>query len=109
MSPPVATIAGGAGQTGDNRVNRGGSWNDNARNVRAAYRNANSPDNRNNDQGLRLARAQVRAGWRVPDPPQHQTAGPRPRGEQPTDAVVLVAGVDAQASARRRSAFFLSS
>jgi hypothetical protein len=36
-------------------VNRGGSWNNNARNCRSANRNNNSPGNRNNNLGLRLA------------------------------------------------------
>ncbi len=40
-------------QTGSNRVNRGGSWDNDARNVRAANRNDNTPDNRNDDLGLR--------------------------------------------------------
>jgi hypothetical protein len=34
---------------------RGGSWNNKPRNVRAANRNRNTADNRNNNQGLRLA------------------------------------------------------
>ena len=38
---------------------RGGSWINNARNVRAAYRNWNSPDNRNDNIGFRCARIQV--------------------------------------------------
>ena len=57
-----------AGQKGSERVVRGGSWNNNARNVRAAYRNTNDPDNRNNDLGFRLARAHLPAGWPVADP-----------------------------------------
>ncbi|MBN1407416.1 MAG: SUMF1/EgtB/PvdO family nonheme iron enzyme [Calditrichaceae bacterium] len=39
---------------GSNRVNRGGSWNNNAQNVRVANRNRNTPDNRNNNLGFRL-------------------------------------------------------
>ena len=39
---------------GSNRVNRGGSWNNNARNCRSANRNRNDPDNRNNNLGFRL-------------------------------------------------------
>lgn len=41
--------------SGSNRVNRGGSWNNNARNCRPANRNRNKPGNRNNDLGFRLA------------------------------------------------------
>jgi len=37
------------------RVVRGGSWNNNQANARAAYRNNNAPDNRNNNVGFRLA------------------------------------------------------
>jgi len=40
--------------SGSNRVNRGGSWNNNASNCRSAYRNNNSPGNRNNNLGFRL-------------------------------------------------------
>ena len=58
----------GEGQLGSKRVNRGGSWNSNARNVRAAYRNWNTPDNRNNNLGFRLARALGWAGWPAVDP-----------------------------------------
>ena len=95
----------GAGQQGYLRVNRGGSWNDDARNVRAAYRNANHPDNRNDDLGFRLARAQEHAGGRVLDPPCHLSAGPRVRDEQQADIGVLVARAEVRASARRWSIF----
>ncbi|MBF0631361.1 MAG: SUMF1/EgtB/PvdO family nonheme iron enzyme [Magnetococcales bacterium] len=47
-------------KAGGNRVIRGGSWNDNARNVRAAYRNRHPSDNRNDDLGFRCARAHGR-------------------------------------------------
>lgn len=43
--------------SGDNRVNRGGSWNNNARNCRSANRNRNNPENRNNNLGFRVALA----------------------------------------------------
>jgi hypothetical protein len=49
----------GRGRQGSNRVNRGGSWNSNARNVRAANRNANERGNRNDNLGFRLAGAQT--------------------------------------------------
>ncbi len=58
----------GRGRLDTNRVVRGGSWNNNARNVRAAYRNHNEPSNRNNNLGFRLALAQTRPGWAAPDP-----------------------------------------
>lgn len=35
---------------------RGGSWNNNTRNLRSAERNNNNPDNRNNNLGFRVAR-----------------------------------------------------
>ncbi|MCP3915086.1 MAG: SUMF1/EgtB/PvdO family nonheme iron enzyme [bacterium] len=47
---------------------RGGSWNDDARNLRAAFRNANLPETRNDNLGFRLARAHGWAGWPAPDP-----------------------------------------
>jgi formylglycine-generating enzyme required for sulfatase activity len=45
---------------GSNRVLRGGSWNNNGRNVRSAYRNHNSSGNRNDNIGFRLALAHSR-------------------------------------------------
>jgi len=45
-----------------NRVIRGGSWNNEARNVRAACRNGDEPGNRNNNVGFRCARAHERVG-----------------------------------------------
>ena len=50
------------------RVLRGGSWNNNGRNVRSAYRNNNAPDNRNNNNGFRLALAQACVGMTGNDP-----------------------------------------
>jgi formylglycine-generating enzyme required for sulfatase activity len=45
----------GAGHTGgSNRVIRGGSWNNDASNLRSANRN-NNPDNANNNIGFRVA------------------------------------------------------
>ena len=38
------------------RVLRGGSWNNNPNNLRASYRNRNTPDNRNNNNGFRPVR-----------------------------------------------------
>jgi len=44
-------------QKGHKRVLRGGSWLNNGRNLRSANRNANAPDNRNHNIGVRLAGA----------------------------------------------------
>ena len=38
---------------GSNRVNRGGSWNNNANNCRVGNRNNDNPDNANNNTGFR--------------------------------------------------------
>ena len=42
------------GLPGNWRVLRGGSFNNNADNARAAYRNNNVPGNRNNENGFRV-------------------------------------------------------
>jgi len=39
---------------GSNRVIRGGSWNNDAQNLRSANRNNNDPENRNDNVGFRL-------------------------------------------------------
>jgi len=57
----------GEGQMDVGRVLRGGSWNNNGRNCRSAYRNNNDPSNRNNNIGFRLARAQRAVGMSVND------------------------------------------
>lgn len=38
---------------------RGGSWINNGRNCRSAYRNHNEPDNRDNNNGFRVVLAQL--------------------------------------------------
>lgn len=45
-----------------NAVLRGGSWNNNDNNCRAANRNRNERNNRNNNNGFRLARTALE-GW----------------------------------------------
>ena len=52
---------------GSNRVNRGGSWNNDARNCRSANRNRNDPENRNNNLGFRLARSSADRVDALPD------------------------------------------
>jgi formylglycine-generating enzyme required for sulfatase activity len=46
---------------GTNRVLRGGSWNNNGRNLRSAYRNHNDPSNANDNNGFHLAQAHIRS------------------------------------------------
>ena len=54
---------------GSNRVNRGGSWNNEAANCRSANRNRNAPSNRDNNLGFRVALNSNghKAGWLVAD------------------------------------------
>jgi hypothetical protein len=59
-----------------NRVNRGGSWNNNARNCRSANRNNNNPNNRNNNLGFRLA--STRANADIPRLRSLEQDSPRP-------------------------------
>lgn len=61
-------MARGVGHKGTNRVRRGGSWNNDAQDVRAAYRNRNDPSDRNSNIGFRLSRAHRRRGFAVDDP-----------------------------------------
>ncbi|MBO6130569.1 MAG: SUMF1/EgtB/PvdO family nonheme iron enzyme [Treponema sp.] len=51
------TIGGTGASSGSNRVNRGGSWNNDASNCSVAYRNNNNPNNRNNNLGFRVVRS----------------------------------------------------
>jgi len=75
----------GHGHKGSDRVVRGGSWNNDARNVRCAARNAIHPADRNDNVGFRLARAQPRVGRPASDPTiapsapiwERQTSGER--------------------------------
>ncbi|MBN1610412.1 MAG: SUMF1/EgtB/PvdO family nonheme iron enzyme [Polyangiaceae bacterium] len=53
---PRPSLRGRPAGAADNRVIRGGSWNNNADNLRATNRNNNTPTNRNNNIGLRCAK-----------------------------------------------------
>ena len=70
-----------------NRVIRGGSWNNNARNCRSANRNNNNPDNRNNNNGFRLVLL-----------PAHRHGGCRP---MTTDKILLRYLIAGQIEMRR--------
>jgi len=50
------------GQTNSSRVVRGGSWNNNTRNVRVSNRNNNNPTERNNNVGFRVAQYSIGRG-----------------------------------------------
>lgn len=43
--------------SGSNRVQRGGSWYNNANNATVSNRNNNNPNNRNNNYGFRVVRS----------------------------------------------------
>lgn len=58
---------------GTRRVNRGGGWNDFAKNLRSAYRAATPQENRSFNLGLRLARGAVGAGTVVAQAQQETT------------------------------------
>ena len=53
LKDEIFKAPGEGASSGLNRVNRGGSWNNNARNCRSANRNNNSPDNTNDNLGFR--------------------------------------------------------
>jgi formylglycine-generating enzyme required for sulfatase activity len=70
---------------GSFRVVRGGAWRSFARHVRAALRNANAPDDRGYDLGLRLARGQQ---GQEPGAERGPRSGPsRAAGRDPGPAV----------------------
>jgi len=47
------------------RVLRGGAWNNNARRARSANRNANQPDNANNNVGFRFCLSSMSKALRI--------------------------------------------
>jgi hypothetical protein len=55
----------------EERVRRGGSWNNNPEDVRASFRNRNEPANRNNNTGFRCVRDVRRRRWS----PSRRSAG----------------------------------
>ena len=81
-------------------MNRGGSWNNTARNCRSAYRNHNSPDNRNQNLGFRALAARrhgrMAAAGRV-------TSRPRVMGQIRSIAPGLVAAWMGRAKAPARA------
>jgi formylglycine-generating enzyme required for sulfatase activity len=53
---------------GANRVNRGGSWNNDARNCRVANRDNDHPGNRDHNLGFRLLSTELRQRVGFTDP-----------------------------------------
>ena len=80
-------------ETGERRVLRGGSWINDGRNARSAYRNHDEPGNRNDNYGFRLALARRGGGCR----PMEQIPIPscRPAGKKRTATGALVGRADA--------------
>ena len=73
------------GKRGDNRVIRGGSWNNDAHNCRSAYRNNNRPDNRNHNLSFRLSSSRQRPDAARPRMRrQRQRPHPMPRTRSPS-------------------------
>ena len=77
--------SGDGAASGSNRVKRGGSWNNNARNCRSANRNNNWPNNRNNNIGFRAASTRPGQAGSHPAAPAsrgggNEQAGPRAAG-----------------------------
>jgi hypothetical protein len=74
-------------------VLRGGSWNNNAQNVRSANRNNNTPGNRNNNNGFRLASAQTPAVAAVDQMTIQPVVHPH-HGEKPMPPGMLVGSAE---------------
>ena len=79
------------------RVVRGGSFNNNERNVRAANRNNDDPDNRNNNIGFRLVVSRSSSpGWSA------GSKGLAGRGEERRSLFLAAFGADAGPGAYQR-------
>lgn len=87
-------------------MNRGGSWNNDASNCRSANRNRNSPDNRNNNLGFRVALSSLWM-WMHRTEPTTFLSDRKISDRQNTgvNPLVLVAAV-AQSTGERSGGFF---
>ena len=72
--------------SGENRVIRGGSWNNNARICRSANRNRNNPENSNNNIGFRVATAPKLEVLEPACVPSRFPAGIRAKRKEPAGA-----------------------
>ena len=94
---------------GSQRVYRGGTWNNNGRNCRSAYRNANTPDNRNNNLGFRACLAPSPNGisvWRFPVGPFSLPSANPLRQTPSADAVGSLSEIVSKAAEARNYASF---
>jgi hypothetical protein len=82
--PPIYPEAGRVAQ-----LLRGGSWNNNPRNCRSAYRNHNQPDNANNNVGFRVVCLPQHPS--MSEPPEGIPAG-APEGSRPAPVLAIGAG-----------------
>ncbi|MEM9723096.1 MAG: SUMF1/EgtB/PvdO family nonheme iron enzyme [Bacteroidota bacterium] len=91
---------------GSNRVLRGGSWNNDATNLRVSNRNNNDPSNRNNNNGFRPANTGycplcgLYVGYNCTR--ACPAIGPAPKGQK-----LLVPGCLSRAKARKSMGGFL--
>ena len=85
----------GSSAEGAYRVNRGGSWNNNARNCRSANRDRNDPGYRNNNLGFRVALAPSSRTGRMPFGEQADDPVALRKGDKTNRSHGLVGGVDA--------------
>jgi retron-type reverse transcriptase len=85
----------GSSVEGAYRVNRGGSWNNNARNCRPANRDRNSPGIRNNNLGFRVALAPSSGTRRMPFGEQADGPVTLQKGDETNRLHGLVDGADA--------------
>ena len=84
----------GASAEGEYRVNRGGSWNNNAENCRSANRNRNTPDNRNNNLGFRVVLSPSSVTGRMPFSEQADAPVAPERDDETKRLHGLVGGAD---------------
>ena len=85
----------GSSAEGAYRVNRGGSWNNDARNCRSANRDRNEPGYRNNNLGFRVALAPSSRTRRMPFSEQADEPVALRKGDETNRPRGLVGGVDA--------------
>ncbi len=99
-------VSGSKVTKGVNRVLRGGSWINNARNCRSAQRNRNEPDNVNDNIGFRLSPAQGVSGCRAYDQSGCRSFD---ASEAKSKAPAALVGRGCVSNARRWAVLFLQS